>query len=176
MQVRPSTKKDIRVFKDFWDCAVDYQKARNLPLWPCFPQQMIEDEIEHAMHFSVRLSDGCLAGYFSAALRDRLIWGEKDRDNAVYIHRMCVNPERKGNHLSRLVLAWAIKHASGSGRRFVRMDTWADNRPLVEHYIACGFCYIGDLQLGEAPLLPSHYKNTKLALFQNSIGPDRRRS
>lgn len=170
MKVRPSTRSDIATFKDFWDSAVDYQKAEGLPLWPCFPQRMIEDEIGNGLHFSVDFPDGGLAGYFSMALRDELIWGDEERGDAIYIHRMCVNPARKGSNLSRLVLAWALGHVPRLGRRFVRMDTWGDNKRLVDYYVACGFCHIGDRQLDEAPLLPSHYKNTRLALFQNAAG------
>lgn len=131
----------------------------------------MEGEINAGLHFSAYLPDNTLAGYFSVALSDGLIWGAKERGDAIYIHRMCVNPACKGGNLTLSILEWARVHASSLGRKFVRMDTWADNKRLVHYYIDCGFHYIGDRQLGEVPELPSHYSNTNLALFQNTARP-----
>lgn len=168
MKIRPSTQKDIRQFRVFWDSAVDYQKARRLPLWPAFPENNVRDEIRNGLHFSCDAGDGDLMGYFSVALSDELIWGEEERGDAIYIHRMCVNPKSKGNNLARSVLAWAYGYASRLERKFIRMDTWADNQRLVNYYVDCGFHYIGQQQLEDVAGLPSHYCNTRLALFQNN--------
>lgn len=169
MEFRGSLQSDIPAFRRFWNAALDYQQARQLPLWPLFPEAQIEREIRSGLHFSSDFPDGALAGYFSVALSDRLIWAGKERDDAIYIHRMCVNPTRKGSNLASSVLAWARGHAASLGRKFVRMDTWADNQRLVDYYVSCGFHYIGDRQLGVVPELPAHYSNTRLALFQNAI-------
>jgi GNAT superfamily N-acetyltransferase len=118
------------------------------------------------------LEHGDLAGFFSVALSDAQIWGDKEQGNAIYIHRMCVNPDRKGTDFTRTVLAWACEHAFSLGRTFVRMDTWGDNQRLVEYYTRCGFGYIGDRQLGVVPDLPAHYSNTRLALFENLVSQE----
>jgi len=169
MKIRPSTPSDLRTFREFWDSALAYQKARALPLWPTFPEQRIAEEIRAGLHFSSEFPDGVLAGYFSVALSDELIWAKQERGDAIYIHRMCVNPLRKGSNLAQSVLVWSRGYASSLGRKFVRMDTWADNQRLVSYYAGCGFHYIGDRQLGDAAGLPSHYSNTRLALFQNAV-------
>jgi hypothetical protein len=82
---------------------------------------------------------------------------------------MCVNPLRKGSNLAQSVLAWSHGYASSLGRKFIRMDTWADNQRLVSYYVGCGFHYIGDRKLGDVVGLPPHYSNTRLALFQNIV-------
>lgn len=169
MEIHNSRLPDIDSFRTFWDSAAEYQRARQLPVWPAFPEERIRNEIQTGLHFSARMPDDVVAGYFSLVLADELIWGEEEQGDAIYIHRVCVNPSRKGNNLSVAILEWAHGHASRLGRKFIRMDTWADNRRLVDFYISCGFHYIGDRQLGDVPELEPHYSNVKLALFQNSV-------
>lgn len=171
MKIRPSIHSDVRTFRSFWDAALAYQKGRQLPLWPPFPESHIEQEIQAGLHFSSDFPNGVLAGYFSVALSDELIWAREERGDAVYIHRMCVNPLRRGSNLAQSVLVWSREYALSVGRKFIRMDTWADNQRLVGYYIDCGFHYIGDRQLGDVTGLPPHYSNTRLALFQNTADP-----
>jgi GNAT superfamily N-acetyltransferase len=171
VDIQRSTPVDIPIFREFWEHALRYQEAKQLPRWPPFPEDTISGEIDAGLHFSVHFPDGALAGYFSVALNDAHIWGAMERGDAIYIHRMCVNPERKGGGLSAAVLAWAHGFASAIGKRLIRMDTWADNRQLVDYYIRCGFRHIGDRQLGNVPELPPHYSGTTLALFENAADP-----
>lgn len=169
MKIHRSNRRDIHAFHGFWNTAIDYQKERGLPLWPPFSEESMMQEIRSGFHFSARFPDGILAGYFSVALSDRLIWGAKEQNDAIYIHRMCVNPDRKGSHLTSFVLAWANGYASSLGKRFIRMDTWADNKQLADYYIECGFHYIDNRMLGDVPELPAHYSHTNLALFENVV-------
>jgi GNAT superfamily N-acetyltransferase len=149
--------------------ALTYQKSKHLPLWPSYPEQRIKDEIHAGLHFSVVMPDDVLAGYFSIALSDELIWGEKERGDAIYIHRIGVSPDRKGNNLTTHILSWAYGYALVAGQKFIRMDTWGDNQRLVSYYVACGFQHVGNRQLGSVPDLPPHYSNANLALFENVV-------
>ena len=169
MKIHRSTPSNENMFRDFWNRAVSFQESNRLPLWPPYPEQMMKNEIRARLHFSVFMTDGVLAGYFSLALSDELIWGEKERGDAIYVHRMCVNPDRKGNKLAASVLSWAYGYATGAGRKFIGMDTWGDNPQLLNYYIACGYRHIANRQLGSVPGLPPHYKNINLALFENAV-------
>lgn len=167
MKIVRSTSSSANEFGDFWNAALEYQKAEGFPLWPPYPAEKIGAEIQSGLHFSVFLPDGVLAGFFSLALSDELIWLEKERGDAIYIHRMCRNPLRKGNNLAASILIWAYGFVAGAGRKFIRMDTWADNPRILNYYITCGFRHIGNRQLGIIPGLLPHYKNLNLALFEN---------
>lgn len=169
MKIYRSLSSSNDVFRDFWKAALTYQKSKQLPLWPVYPEQRIKDEIHAGLHFSVVMPDDVLAGYFSIALTDELIWGGKERGDAIYIHRICVNPDRKGNNLSTHILSWAYGYALVAGRKFIRMDTWGDNQRLVNYYVACGFQHVGNKRLGSVPDLPPHYSNANLALFENAV-------
>ena len=171
MKIHRSTISAEGQFRDFWNAALAYQQAAQLPVWPAYPEAKIREEIGAGLHFSGFLPDGVLVGYFSLALADALVWEGKEQGDAIYIHRMCVNPACKGNNLAEAVFTWAYGYAAGSGRRFLRMDTWVDNQRLVKYYVSCGFRHVGNRQLGVMPDLPAHYSNAKLALFENEIQP-----
>ena len=170
MRVSNSTLAGERRFRAFWDAALDYQRAHGQPLWTPYPEALIRKEISEGLHYSVYTVAGELAGYFSTALADPLIWEDAEQGDAFYLHRMCVNPQMKGRQLSRHILNWACGSAAARGRKYVRMDTWGDNQPLVDHYLACGFVYLKSRMMGEAQGLPGHYKGIRLAMFQNLVG------
>jgi ribosomal protein S18 acetylase RimI-like enzyme len=169
MKIYPSVLTDDGKFREFWDAALAYQAAKQLPLWPPYPGERIAAEVQAERHFSAFTPDGVLAGYFSLALADEIIWREKEQGDAIYLHRICVNPARKGNNLTNYILAWAYGYALGIERKFIRMDTWGDNQRLVNYYISCGFQHIGNQRLGIVPELPAHYNNANLALFENPV-------
>jgi GNAT superfamily N-acetyltransferase len=171
MKISRSLPSDEPKFREFWGAAIAYQKANHLQLWPPYLEDRIGAEIRAGLHFSAFLPDDTLAGFFSLTMSDPLIWNQKEKGDAIYIHRMCVNPALKGQRLAAWVLAWAYGYAAGNGRRFIRMDTWADNPRLVDYYVACGFRLAGEHQIvGSVPGLPPHYKDVKLTLFENVVG------
>lgn len=170
MKINRSLRLHVPEFRDFWEAALVYQKSARLPLWPPYPAGLVDNEIQAGLHFSAFLPDDSLTGFFSLALSDPLIWEEKEKGDAIYIHRMCVNPACKGHRLAASALAWAYGYAAGCGRRFIRMDTWADNEKLMEYYAACGFQLVGKRQLGVIPGLSPHYHNVNLAMFENPVG------
>jgi len=169
MKILPSAASSNDQFRDFWNGALAYQTLKHLPLWPPYPEQQVKEDIRAGLHFSAFTPDGVLAGYFSLTLSDKSIWDEKEQGDAIYIHRMCVNPERKGNNLAASVLSWSYGYARSLGRKFVRMDTWGDNQRIINYYAACGFKHIGNRQLGLVPELSPHYNNAYLALFENAV-------
>lgn len=169
MRIVRSQQSSLIQFRDFWQAALSYQAERNLPLWSAFPETIILNEISESRHFSGFVSENVLAGFFSIAHADPFIWGDEEQGDAIYIHRMCVNPKFKGHNFAAKVLAWACGYATARKCRFVRMDTWAKTRSLVDYYVRCGFNYIGDKKLSDTSGLPPHYHNQELALFQNEI-------
>ncbi|HEX3627671.1 MAG TPA: GNAT family N-acetyltransferase [Verrucomicrobiae bacterium] len=169
MKVVRSVLSSENKFRDFWDAALSFQNAAGMPLWSPYPADKIKGEIQAGLHYSAFLTDDVLAGYFSLALSDEVIWQEKEQGDAIYIHRMCVNPQCKGKNLAASILTWAYGFAAGVGRKFIRMDTWGDNPRLLNYYIACGFRRIGNRHIGFEPNLAPHYKNANLALFENEI-------
>jgi ribosomal protein S18 acetylase RimI-like enzyme len=169
MLIKRSAASDEGRFLEFWNRALAAQRASGFPLWPEFPAEMTRREIRDGGHFSAHDPNGLLVGYFSLAMTDPVIWAAEERGDAVYIHRMCVNPEAKGNHFARHVLSWACGYAARAGRQYVRMDTWRDNPRLVEYYASCGFRRFADRHVRGDHRLPAHYADIHLTLFQNEL-------
>jgi ribosomal protein S18 acetylase RimI-like enzyme len=164
--IEHSAETNIEAFEGYWNAALAYQRANALPLWPDFPSAAIREEIRLGLHFRVVSGDSVL-GFFSLALADPVIWEEMETGDAIYIHRMCVNPDSRGKRLASHVLGWACFHCVSINRNFIRMDTWGSNKTLIEYYQKCGFKVFKYRRLGLMPALPAHYSNIELVMFQN---------
>ncbi len=169
IRIVPSRPSRLAEFREYWDAAVAYQTRYGVARSPVFPDSIIAGEIGVERHFMALRDDEVCAGFFSVTASDRGIWGERDRDDAIYIHRMCVNPLAKGGSLASDALKWAYGYAAGRGRRFVRMDTWGDNDRLIDYYKACGYRPAGFKDIGNDPGLSAHYHGIRLALFENPV-------
>ena len=169
MKIIRSAQAQLSSMRQYWDVARAYQTDHGLPSWGEFPADLIAEEIRQGHHFTAYDDDSECIGYFSLANSDAEIWGEDEKGDAIYIHRMCVNPAKKGKGFTDHVLSWTYGYGIASRKKFVRMDTWAANGPLVEYYRACGFKLVRTKQLGSMPKLLGHYNNIALALFQNDL-------
>ena len=169
MKIIRTGQAQLPDMRRYWESARSYQLEQGLPSWGEFPADLIIDEINRGMHFTAYDHDSECIGYFSLAVSDSEIWGEDEKGDAIYIHRMCVNPAKKGKRFTDHVLSWAHGYAGALHKRFVRMDTWAANEPLVDYYISCGFKHVRNKKLGSMPNLLDHYNNIVLALFQNDL-------
>ncbi|HOZ88127.1 MAG TPA: GNAT family N-acetyltransferase [Bacteroidia bacterium] len=169
LQIINSTNDDLgQIFKLF-DAAIVYQKKNGYDLWPRFSETMISEEIAGQRHWKI-LDQTTIVCVFSVMYSDPVIWGaESDKETAVYLHRIAVNPLFKGKKIMTLIKNWAITHAKQQGKQFVRMDTWGNNLTLREYYIACGFEYLGQQQLKEVEGQPGHYGGSLLSLFQLEV-------
>ena len=168
-RIVPSQLAQLADFRAYWQAAVEYQKRHGYPSNSAFPEALLRAEIGKGTHFSGMRADGVCTGYLSVTLEDPAIWGEREHGDAIYIHRMVANPAVRGGALTRDVLAWAKEHARSLGRRYVRMDTWAVNRRLVDYYVSCGYRHIGEQAIGKDPRLLPHYHGITLALFENPV-------
>ena len=159
---------DMDIIFRLFDWAVDYQKKKGYQLWPRFKKEMIEAEIKEKRHWKI-IDEGEIVCVFSVMYNDPVIWGEMDKEPAVYLHRIAVNPEFKGKRMMIVIKHWAINHARELNKKYLRMDTWGENETIRNYYIKCGYNYIGQQQLTTAEGLPEHYGGNLLSLFQNEV-------
>ena len=169
MKIKKSRDDKIDEFYILWELAIAYHKKNNYPVFPIFPKETIASEIKEGLHYSVYTENNELIGYFSLALEDYIIWEELEKGDAIYIHRMCVNRKFRTYNLSQIVLSWAYQYVKEAKRRYVRMDTWGDNKQLVKHYTSAGFQFKKYRKLGNIPELASHYDGILLIMFENDV-------
>lgn len=91
---------------------------------------------------------------------DPSIWGERPPD-ACYVHRLAIRREYAGAALGLAVLRWAAEFARSQGKRFLRLDCWAENPVLVQYYTQAGFRPCGEVKIG----------TWRGALFERELAP-----
>jgi ribosomal protein S18 acetylase RimI-like enzyme len=168
MEISNSTINDLDTIFELFSSAIAYQKKKGFELWPEFSRRMIETEIREKRHWKIS-DNGTIACVFSVMYNDPVIWMEKDKDPAVYLHRIATRPEFKGRGMVKLIKDWATEHARQNNKRYLRMDTWGNNESMKNYYIKCGFNYIGQQHLQRTEGLPEHYGGSVLSLFENEV-------
>lgn len=141
-----------------------YQEARNLQIhkkmvvWPSFNKSFIELEIAEKRQWKL-VCNNIIACNWVITFNDRQIWGKKDMDDAIYIHRICTNSAFRGNRYIDRIAEWSKEYAKRNGKKFIRLDTLGDNKKLIEHYTSAGFSFLGMFKLTNTEDLPLHYQN-----------------
>lgn len=167
MKIINSTMDDVGLIFDLYDAATTFQKTRSDKHWQSFSKELVEKEIAENRQWKM-IVDNNVVCIFAVAYTDPLIWGEKDKDPSIYIHRIATNPNYRGKNNVVEIIKWAKLHGKENGKKYIRIDTWADNPKLVEYYIKCGFDYKGDITPTPGNL-PKHYDGITLALFEIEI-------
>lgn len=138
-------------------------------VWPFFESSFIEKEIRAQRQWKIVIENQ-VACNWAITYEDKEIWGDRDKNDAVYIHRICTSPDFRGNRFIENIVDWAKKHAIQSGKQFVRLDTLGNNTRLIEHYTAAGFSFLGMFTLADTAALPAHYqKEPNCCLFELSV-------
>ncbi len=98
MEFLNSTTCDLEAIFELYDAAIAHQKAVSPMHWLPFDPKMVEREIAEGRQWKI-IVDGHIACVFVTAYSDWAIWGEKDRDPSVYLHRIVTNPAFRGRIL-----------------------------------------------------------------------------
>ena len=168
MHIRNSIAEDLDTIFNFYDLAIAYQKKISDQHWLPFDPELVKKEISENRQWKIMV-DGEVACIFCVAYSDPLIWGEKDKDPSIYIHRIVTNPEFRGKNFVVEIINWALVFGKDSEKKYLRMDTWGDNARLREYYVKCGFEFLGVIKPQNPELLPAHYAEISLSLFQINI-------
>ncbi len=145
--------------------ATEYMISKNQVAWPIFEEAMIEEEIMANMQWKLNI-DHEIACIWATTFSDEQIWGEKNDDPAVYIHRIASNPAFRGKKLVNHLVEWAKIFAVSNNKKFIRMDTVGLNQGLISHYGKMGFKFLGSKKLNNTEGLPDHYKQGEVCFFE----------
>tara|TARA_B100000795_G_scaffold269626_1_gene259631 strand:+ start:502 stop:1020 length:519 start_codon:yes stop_codon:yes gene_type:complete len=166
MQIVNSTVKDIDEIYSLYRIASQYQRAKKkVVVWPDFKREMVEIEITENRQFKMLINNE-VACIWAITFNDEQIWEEKNKDPAIYIHRIATNRNFRGNNLVAKIVDWAKEYANQKEIQFVRLDTLGNNTKLIEHYQNAGFDFLGLFDLKNTDSLPEHYKLAPVCLFE----------
>lgn len=158
-------KEDLH--KIFWlfEQAMKLQGKNGYKVWKKIDKIALEKDIENRLQFKIVQGKDIIC-VFSVQYNDPFIWRKRDKNDAIYLHRIVVNPVFKGQKQFEKVLAWAKYYAQSNNLKYVRMDTWADNEKIIDYYKSFGFAFIENYRTPNTPELPIQNRNLKVALLE----------
>lgn len=163
-----STATDIDTIFEFYDMAIAHQKKVFNKHWQGFSLDLVKREVAEKRQYKI-LVNGEVASIFAVTFNDPEIWGDKDADPSIYIHRIVTNPAFRGYGFVNIIIDWAKAYAKNNAIQYIRMDTWADNEKLLAYYTGCGFVHLGSIKIEPNSGLPKHYDNISLNLFEIEV-------
>ena len=166
MTVKNSTNENIPEIFRLYRLASAYQKSVNaVVVWGEFDASLIEREIAEKRQWKLLIDDK-IACVWATTLSDEQIWEERNRDKAIYIHRIATNPAFRGQNFVFKIVEWAKEFGRANGFDYVRLDTVGENEKLIEYYTKAGFAFLGMFDLKDTGGLPAHYRGLPAALFE----------
>ena len=168
MQIINSNPNDIPEIFRLYNLVIDYQKERFTVYWPKFELSLVETEIIENRQWKIVINNE-VACVFATTFYDPLIWEEKNKDPAVYIHRIATNPHYRGKKFVEHIVEWVKQYAKENNKNFIRLDTVGDNKKLIDHYCKCGFTFLGLVDLPDRQGLPQHYQTDDVCLFEIAL-------
>jgi hypothetical protein len=158
MEIKNCSFTDANKILLLYESARDLQAKKKMVVWPSFKKSFIENEINEERQWKI-ISDKTIACNWAITFEDKEIWGERDKGDAIYIHRICTNPILRGNRYIDTIVEWSKQHARQIGKHFIRLDTLGNNTKLIDHYTSAGFDFLGMFKLTDTANLPAHYQN-----------------
>ncbi len=158
MEIANCTTSDINEISSLYTAARNLQTQRKMVVWPSFDPAFIEKEINEKRQWKLILENQ-IACNWAITFEDKEIWEERDQNDAIYIHRICTNPDFRGNRYIDHIVEWAKPYAMELGKQYIRLDTLGNNTKLIEHYTSAGFQFLGMNELTNTASLPKHYQD-----------------
>jgi ribosomal protein S18 acetylase RimI-like enzyme len=171
MTISNSTAADLETIFEFYDYAVQHQKKMGTDQWKGFDVALVKEEIADSRQYKIEI-DSKIVGVFLVSFNDPQIWQERSNDKAIYLHRIVTHPDYRGLNLVQHITNWAIEFVRANKLNYVRMDTWANNKKLVNYYKSFGYQDAGTIEIAANSGLPKHYEGITLQLFELEVAED----
>jgi ribosomal protein S18 acetylase RimI-like enzyme len=160
---------DIDTIFSLYQYATDFMRSKKtVTVWPQFDRSMVMEEISASRQFKL-IDDQTVVCVWAIAFTDPQIWQERDKDKAIYIHRIASHPSYRGKNFVKIIVDWALAYTKENGFDYIRLDTIGNNSKLIEHYTRNGFEFLGLFDMKDTNGLPSHYKEGPACLFEIDI-------
>lgn len=160
---------DLPAIYRLFEEAIRFQKENNYIGWANYDKRFLQSDIQHSFLFKILNHDNDITCIFSICYSDELIWREKEKGDAVYLHRIVLNQKYKGERLFQTVLNWAIELARKRKLKFIRMDTWAENEKIIAYYKSYGFTFVENYTTPDIDHLPVQHRNLSVALLELNV-------
>lgn len=163
--IQNTSIEDLDFIYHLFDEAIVYQKRKGFPVWKGYDKEVLKSDIANKQQFKI-VDGNEIKSIFSICFSDSIIWREKEKGDALYLHRIVVNPKFKGQRQFGEIFNWAKQYAKEKGLKYLRMDTWGDNQNILNYYQQFGFEFIENYTTPLMENLPSQHRNLYLALLE----------
>lgn len=167
-KISNTEQNDLKLIYQLFEEAIAYIKSNNYIGWTTYDKKYLINDLENKNQFKITINDDILV-VFSICYSDPLIWREMEKGDAIYLHRIVVNPKFKGQKQFEKILNWIKSFASEKELKFIRMDTWANNPNIIEYYKSFGFTHLEDYTTPNTSDLPTQHRNLKVALLEMQL-------
>ncbi len=166
--IQPATNIDLPFIYWLFEEAISYQRKNGFVGWQTYDKEYLRSDVEKGLILKI-IQDEEIVCIFSVCYSDSLIWREKEKADAIYLHRIVVHPGHRGGHLFSTVFAWAKLQAAMLKLAYVRMDTWARNLKIIRYYQDYGFQVVEEYTTPDDPDLPDQHRNLAVTLLQYNV-------
>jgi GNAT superfamily N-acetyltransferase len=164
MMVMRATRGEFDAVMRLLSDARAWHRERGVDVWAEFDPAAISQSIAEGNVY-VAKSAGSVRGTVTLLESDVLVWGA-DEGTALYLHKLASSrlPPREG--VGGLLIRWAAAEARRRGKRWLRLDTWNENRGTRSYYERQGFRHVRDEFFAIDSPLPPDYRGTYKSLYQ----------
>ncbi|MEC0246460.1 GNAT family N-acetyltransferase [Paenibacillus chitinolyticus] len=143
LDIRRAGPADTVLLQELYVEAARWRVSQGILLWDekTFTQEYIAGLMADYELF-IAYSGGEAAGCFTLQWSDKSLWGERDRGDAGYLHRLVVTRKLSGLRLGTRLLEWAESYIRRAGKTYFRLDCMSENSGLNAYYRNAGFVYL----------------------------------
>ncbi len=150
--LEPARPEDLPVVMGILDECAAWLHSRGIAQWalPQPPHEWERMGVQIALgHVTlVRLeADRSLIGTLRVEWEDTELWPD-DPLGGGYVHSLAIRNHARGHKVGESLLRWAQEQIASRGRKYIRLDCWAENLQLCRYYEGLGFRRCGDFQRG----------------------------
>lgn len=149
LQIRQARPADTASISAVLNEAAAWLEECNMQLWreAELSTDRVASDVENQLFFLAEVN-GEIAGVVMFQLEDQIFWPDSAFGEAAYIHRLAIRRTYAGRGLSEQILRWAAQRTQVLGRRYLRLDCFADRLRLRAIYERFGFRYCDDRLVG----------------------------
>lgn len=166
--IEKSNLKDVDDILKLYNLARAVQKEKNAVPWGKIDRTQVEQEINDGRQYKL-LINGEIATVWLYTFNDKEIWQEKNKDSAIYIHRIATNPKFRGQQMVNRVFVFTEDYAKEHLIKLMGLDTAGFNKGLIKLYTKNGFNYLCTTKIEDYTNLPLHYKDVAVCLFERKV-------
>ena len=163
-----TTVEDFPKILWLFEQAMKLQGQNGYTVWDNIDKAGLMSDIENGLQFKIEKGKNILC-IFSIQYNDPFIWRDRDKNDAIYLHRIVVNPNFKGQKQFENVLNWATQFVRQNKLKYIRMDTWSENERLIDYYKSFSFTFIENYETSNVSELPIQNRNLKVALLEMTV-------